>query len=50
MILWYHCNGCMKDFSYVSTGEDDAKRCVFCRSDDIKQIFRKKRYRHFRRY
>jgi hypothetical protein len=49
MILWYHCNSCMKEFSYVSTGENDAKRCVLCRSDDIKRIVRKKRYRRFRK-
>jgi len=38
MILWYHCNSCMKEFSYVSTGDNDAERCVSCRSNNIKRI------------
>ena len=41
MIYWYHCNSCLKEFSHVFTGGNDAKRCVSCSSDDIKHIVRK---------
>ena len=41
MISWYYCNNCMKEFSYVSTGGNDANRCTYCHSTDIKRIVRK---------
>ena len=41
MIYWYYCKSCMKEFSHVFTGGNDATRCTSCRSTDIKQIFRK---------
>ena len=38
MILWYYCNCCMKEFSHVFIGGNDAERCTSCRSTDIKRI------------
>jgi len=38
MILWYYCNSCMKEFSHVFTGGNDANRCKSCHSDDIKRL------------
>ena len=41
MIFWYYCNSCMKEFSHVFTGGNDANRCKSCRSDDIKRVVRR---------
>ena len=38
MIFWYYCNSCMKEFSHVFTGGNDAGRCKSCLSNDIKRI------------
>jgi putative FmdB family regulatory protein len=41
MIYWYYCNSCMKEFSHVFTGSNDAARCISCRSTDIKRIVKR---------
>jgi len=41
MILWYYCNSCMKEFSHVFTGSNDATRCKICSSPDIKRVVRR---------
>jgi putative FmdB family regulatory protein len=41
MIYWYYCNSCMKEFSHVFVGGNDAKRCPKCQSTDIKHIIRR---------
>jgi DNA-directed RNA polymerase subunit RPC12/RpoP len=38
MIYWYYCNRCLKEFSHVFTGGNDAERCVSCRSNNIRRI------------
>jgi rRNA maturation endonuclease Nob1 len=43
MIYWYYCNNCKKEFSHVFTGGNDANRCKYCGSDDIKHIIRKQK-------
>jgi len=47
MISWYYCNSCLKEFSFVETGSNDANACTTCHSNDIRRVVRKPKFKRF---